>query len=148
MADVLIEEWISSAISEEQKIPFACTKDRSSILAAAGSGKTRTLTHLLAHDLCSGIPASGIVAFIFTEKAAEELLVRIHTLRNERVPAVDLSGIFIGTIYSWCLQYICTQPDFYNITPVDELHLDALVARLYDDLKLKEIYNKPFPKAI
>jgi hypothetical protein len=32
--------------------------------------------------------------------------------------------------------------------PVDELHLDALVTRLYDDLKLKEIYNKPFPKAI
>lgn len=88
------------------------------------------------------------MAFIFTEKAAEELLVRIHTPRNERVPAVDLSGIFIGTIHSWCLQYNCTQPDFYKITPVDELHLDALVARLYDDLKLKEIYNKPFPKAI
>ena len=78
MAAVPMEDWISAAISEEQKRPFAGTRDRSSILAAAGSGKTRTLTHLLAHDLCSGIPASGIVAFTFTEKAAEELLARIH----------------------------------------------------------------------
>ena len=148
MADASIEEWISAAISEEQKIPFVSKKNRSSILASAGSGKTRTLTHLLAQDLCSGIPASAMVAFTFTEKAAEELLARIHVLRNERMPTVDLSGIFIGTIHSWCLQYIYTQPDYYNITPIDELHLDALVGRLYDVLKLKEIYKRPFPKAI
>ena len=132
MADVPMEDWIAAAISEEQKRPFAGTRDRSSILAAAGSGKTRTLTHLLAHDLCSGIPASGVVAFTFTEKAAEELLARIHVLRNQKMPTVDLSGIFIGTIHSWCLQYIYSQPDFYNITPIDELHCDALVGRLYD----------------
>ena len=148
MADAPMADWISAAVSEEQKRPFAGTKDRSSILAAAGSGKTRTLTHLLAHDLCSGIPASGIVAFTFTEKAAEELLARIHVLRNQKMPAVDLSGIFIGTIHSWCLQHIYSQPDFYNITPIDELHCDALVGRLYDVLTLEEIYKKPFPKAI
>ena len=148
MADVPMEDWIAAAISEEQKRPFAGTMDRSSILAAAGSGKTRTLTHLLAHDLCSGIPASGVVAFTFTEKAAEELLARIHVLRNQKMPTVDLSGIFIGTIHSWCLQYIYSQPDFYNITPIDELHCDALVGRLYDVLELEKIYKKPFPKAI
>ena len=148
MAGVPMEDWIAAAISEEQKHPFAGTRDRSSILAAAGSGKTRTLTHLLAHNLCSGIPASGITAFTFTEKAAEELLARIHVLRNEKMPQVDLSGIFIGTIHSWCLEYLYSQPDFYNITPIDDLHLDALVGRLYDTLELEEIYKQPFPRAI
>ncbi len=143
-----MEDWIAAAISEEQRSPFAGTRDRASILAAAGSGKTRTLTHLLAHDLCSGIPASAIVAFTFTEKAAEELLARIYVLRNQKMQTVDLSGIFIGTIHSWCLQYIYSQPNFYNITPIDELHCDALVGRLYDVLKLEEIYKKTFPKAI
>lgn len=148
MAGVPMEDWIAASISEEQEQPFSGTRDRSSILAAAGSGKTRTLTHLLAHDLCSGIPASSIVAFTFTEKAAEDLFARIHALQNEKMPTVDLSGIFIGTIHAWCLQYIYSQPDFYNITPVDELHFDAIVGRLYDFLGLEEAYKKPFPKAI
>ena len=148
MAAGPIAEWIAASMSEEQTRPFEGTENRSSILAAAGSGKTRTLTHLLAHDLCSGIPASGIIAFTFTEKAAEELLARIYILRNQQMPTVDLSGIFIGTIHAWCLQYIYEQPDFYNIMPIDELHSDALAGRLYDVLGLEQIYKKPFPKAI
>lgn len=148
MPNIPIEDWIAAALSEEQKHPFSSTRGRSSILAAAGSGKTRTLVHLLAQDMCSGITASGIVAFTFTDKAADELLARIHALQNREMPAVDLSGIFIGTIHSWCLQYLYEQPDFYNVTPIDELHLSALVGRLYDFLDLERIYNKPFPKGI
>ncbi len=148
MSKVSIEDWIVAALSEEQKHPFSGAKGRSSILAAAGSGKTRTLVHLLAQDMCSGVPASGIVAFTFTDKAAGELLARIHALQNREMPTVDLSGIFIGTIHSWCLQHLYEQPDFYNVTPIDELHLSALVGRLYDFLDLERIYNKPFPKGI
>src|SRR5271157_3502711 len=143
-----MKDWISAALSGEQKLPFAGTRNHASILAAAGSGKTRTLIHLLADDLCCGIPASGIVAFTFTDKAAEELLARIHVLRKDKMPDIDLSGIFIGTIHSWCLQYLYSQPDFYNITPIDELHFDALVGRLYDTLELETIYKEPFPRAI
>jgi DNA helicase-2/ATP-dependent DNA helicase PcrA len=143
-----MEGWIAAALSKEQKRPFVGTSDNASILAAAGSGKTRTLIHLLAADLCSGIPASGIVAFTFTDKAAKELLARIHVLGKEKMPGIDLSGIFIGTIHSWCLQYLYAQPDFYNITPIDELHFDALVGRLYDTLNLQTIYKEPFPRAI
>ncbi len=143
-----IEDWIMNSISDEQMRPFEFNRKRSSILAAAGSGKTRTLTHLLAHDLCSGIPASEIVAFTFTEKAAEELLARVHHLRVKHMPNVDLTGMFVGTIHSWCLEYLYSKPEFYNFTPIDELHFDALAGRLYDELKLNETYGKPFPKAI
>src|SRR2546428_13717883 len=112
-----MEDWIAAALSKEQKLPFAAgTSNHASILAAAGSGKTRTLIHLLADDLCSGIPSSGIIAFTFTDKAADELLARIHVLGKEKMPTVDLSGVFIGTIHSWCLQYLYSQSDFYNIT--------------------------------
>jgi DNA helicase-2/ATP-dependent DNA helicase PcrA len=143
-----MQDWISAALSPEQKLPFAGTDNHASILAAAGSGKTRALIHLLADDVCSGIPASGIVAFTFTDKAAEELLARIHVLGKEKMPSIDLSGIFIGTIHSWCLRYLYSQSDFYNITPIDALHFDALVGRLYDTLDLEKIYKEPFPRAI
>lgn len=148
MVDPPLPGWIASSLSTEQKQPFGGTKERSSILAAAGSGKTRTLVHLLAHDLRLGVPASSVVAFTFTEKAAEELLARVHAMQHRYMPSVDLSGIFIGTIHSWCLQHLLSQPAFFNITPVDELHIDALAGRLYSFLKLEEVYKKPFPKAI
>src|SRR4029077_14156926 len=33
-------------------------------------------------------------------------------------------------------------------TPIDDLHFDALVGRLYDTLDLQKIYKDPFPRAI
>lgn len=140
--------WIAESLSREQQAPFSCKSNRMSVLAAAGSGKTRTLTHLLAHDLASGLPAASIVAFTFTEKAADELLARVHALALQHMPTVDLTGIFIGTIHSWCLEYLQTQSDFYNVTSTDELHFRALAGRLYDVLRLGDTYGRPFPRAI
>jgi len=130
-------DWIASALSREQRRPVTRTTANVCILAAAGSGKTRTLVHLLAADLASGIPASGIVAFTFTEKAAEELLARIHILAKMHLADLDLTGMYVGTIHAWCLQYLLAQSDFYDLTPLDELQLDAFVSRLYDTLELE-----------
>ena len=143
-----IPEWITSALSVEQREPFRRSVPNASILASAGSGKTRTLVHLLAADLAAGIPASGIIAFTFTDKAAEELSARIYTLAKRYLPDVNSVGIYIGTIHAWCLQYLITQTNFYDFTPLDELQVDALVSRLYDALLLEEAYQQPYPKAI
>jgi len=143
-----VPAWIAGALSPEQLGPFTRKKRNASILAAAGSGKTRTLVHLVAADLAAGMPPESIVAFTFTEKAAEELLARIHALVAKQLPDVDLGGIYIGTIHAWCLKYLLDQSDYYNISSVDELHLDALVSRLYDTLDLAKTYGLPYPKAI
>jgi DNA helicase II / ATP-dependent DNA helicase PcrA len=141
-------DWIKKFLSDEQLKPFANSRKNSCILAAAGSGKTRTLVQLIANDLASGTPASAIIAFTFTEKAATELLARIHTIVKENIPKVDLNGIFIGTIHSWCLNYLASQDKFYNFEPIDELHLYALASRFYDFLELENVYRKKFPRAI
>ncbi len=140
--------WIADSLSSEQLAPFQRKTRNASILAAAGSGKTRTLVHLVAADLAAGVPPESIVAFTFTEKAADELLARIHVLVAMRLPDVDLGGIYIGTIHAWCLKYLLNQSDYYNISSVDELHLDALVSRLYDVLDLAKTYGLQYPKAI
>ncbi len=143
-----MRDWIASALSPEQQQPLNRPTANACILAAAGSGKTRTLVHLLAADLAAGIPTSGIVAFTFTEKAAEELLARIHMLTKRHLPDINLAGMYVGTIHAWCLQYLMTQRDFYNFTPIDELHVDALVSRLYDPLGLEQAYDQPYPRGI
>src|SRR5437870_509367 len=113
----MIPDWVKSSLSEEQQQPFKRQEPNACILAAAGSGKTRTLSNLVVADLANGIPASAITAFTFTEKAAEELLARIHVIAMKNLPGADLTGMYIGTIHGWCLEYLMSQSDFYNVDP-------------------------------
>lgn len=140
--------WLISTLSEEQRRVIDQPSSNTAILASAGSGKTRTLVHLLARDLLAGVPPTGIIAFTFTEKASEELLARIHMLLKQNAPNLSLEGMFIGTIHSWCFQYLLKQRDFYNFTSIDELHNDSLVSRLYDYLDLENTYRLSYPRGV
>lgn len=143
-----IPEWIREALSKEQLKPLVSEKSNICVSAGAGSGKTRTLVHSLAYDIISGVPPPAIVAFTFTEKAADELLARIYTLLQEHDGDAHLEGMYIGTIHAWCQSYLLDQDQFYNFDIIDDLHIDALVSRLYDDLGLERVYEKPYPRGI
>lgn len=65
------------------------------VLAGPGSGKTRVMTHRIAHMIAQGVPAWEIVALTFTNKAADEMKRRLAML----VPG---QKVWAGTFHKFC----------------------------------------------
>ena len=75
-------------------------------LACAGSGKSRTLAYRIARLLAEGESPEGVVAFTFTEKAAESIKRRVsQALLAAGLDATVMGAMYIGTIHSYC-QYV------------------------------------------
>ncbi|PIP03739.1 MAG: ATP-dependent DNA helicase PcrA [Candidatus Yonathbacteria bacterium CG_4_10_14_3_um_filter_47_65] len=76
------------------------------IIAGAGTGKTKTLTHRIMNLVKEGVPPMEILAITFTNKAANEMAVRVRTLlgtgttRHFPLQSTRSNAPFIGTFHS------------------------------------------------
>lgn len=116
------------------------------IIAAAGSGKTEVVSQRVVALLEDGVPAAGIVAFTFTERAASELRERIAVRVEERLgrEALDhLGGLFVGTIHAYCFRLLQTHvPRYETYDVLDENQLNAFIAREATHLGVKVLDPK------
>src|SRR3954453_19999657 len=86
------------------------------ILAGAGSGKTRVITHRLAHIITSRhVPPSAVLAVTFTNKASKEMRERVNSLLAD-VP-LD-SSPNVSTFHSFCVRLLRREgPPLARIRP-------------------------------
>lgn len=84
-------------LTEDQRL--AVLDDHRDILclACAGSGKSRTLAFRIAYLVANGCPADSIVAFTFTDKAAESIKRRV----SEALSKFELPQTLVGANVYW-----------------------------------------------
>lgn len=101
------EEILRTNLTDEQYNAVVDESKHILCLACAGSGKSRTLAYKIAYLVSKGESPESIVAFTFTEKAAESIKRRVaEALHKFGLPENYIGAMFIGTLDSFCQKLI------------------------------------------
>src|SRR3954469_18430084 len=79
------------------------------VIACAGAGKTEAISRRVSSLIEEGVEPAQIVAFTFTERAAESLKTRItrRVAEAKGLAFLDrLGSMFVGTIHAYCLRLL------------------------------------------
>lgn len=94
-------------LTGEQEEAANCITGNLQIIACAGSGKTEVVSRRISNLIMDGAKPRSIVAFTFTEKAAEELKGRIREILDKVCPKkADIGDMYIGTIHGFCFEML------------------------------------------
>ena len=118
------------------------------VLAGAGSGKTRVLTHRIAWlNEVHGVPAHGILAVTFTNKAAAEMRHRTEALLQRTRPGAGARGMWIGTFHGLAHRLLrlhwqeAKLPEGFQVLDSDDQQ--RLVKRVVQQLELDDARFPP-----
>lgn len=134
---------IYDTLNNEQKEAVFCTEGPLLILAGAGSGKTRSLTHRISYLISEkGVHPWNILAITFTNKAAQEMRERACNLVG-----AGFSDLWISTFHATCSRILRRNIDLLgydrNFTIYDANDQKTLMK---DVIKSMNLLAKQFPE--
>ena len=109
-----IIDKIVKGLSKDQENAVVSEKQYLRIIASAGAGKTETITRRIIYLIAKGVESKSIVAFTFTEKAAQEMKERVYRRVEEILgeeKTKNLGDMYIGTIHGFCFQILQDSPN-------------------------------------
>ena len=134
---------IYDTLNNEQREAVFCTEGPLLMLAGAGSGKTRSLTHRIAYliEEC-GVNPWNIMAITFTNKAAQEMRERVDALVG-----YGSEDIWISTFHATCSRILRRHIDLLgydrNFTIYDASDQKSLMKEVLKEMKID---TKQFPE--
>ncbi len=135
-----LSELLVGGLTDEQEKAVRSQARLLLIIAGAGSGKTEVMSRRVAWWLgVEGVPKDRLVAFTFTDAAAEELKFRIRRHIEQITPRGEdptLGGMYIGTIHGFCIKTLrdLAPETYYNFDILDEAGRMALLERGFHSL--------------
>lgn len=129
-------DTILDTLNEEQQKAVVCTEGYVRVVAGAGTGKTKALTHRYAYIVRElGISAANILCVTFTNKAANEMKRRVKRMLGEQY---DTS--FVATIHSFCVRVLREDIGklFYpaSFVVLDNADRKKILEEIYDEMGL------------
>lgn len=126
----------TDCLNDEQRAAALDTEGAVLVTAGAGSGKTRLLTHRIAHIIQDlGVPAYNVLAITFTNKAADEMRNRLYAL----VPSAG--DIWVSTFHSMCARILRRHASVLgygaNFTIYSQDESERLVRQIIKDMELE-----------
>ncbi len=133
---------ILDGLNEPQKEAVTAIDGPVMVIAGAGSGKTRVLTHRVAYLLEQGVDAFNILALTFTNKAAREMKERIIKL----ISSSEGKNVWMGTFHSIFARVLRAESEKLgypnNFTIYDNDDSKRLINTIVKELNLdKKIYK-------
>lgn len=136
------EEILRQNLNDEQFKAATDTNREILTLACAGSGKSRTLAFRIAWLIAEqNADPEGIVAFTFTEKAADSIKLRVsQALTACGLDTNFLGRMYIGTIHSYC-QYLLGRVDarYRQFEVLDDNRLKLYLIEKYPILQIHNL---------
>lgn len=146
----LLEKILSEPkpLSDTQRQAVTCNRQYVRVIAGAGAGKTETLTRKIVKLLLvDEVPPSAIVAFTFTEKAAQSMKSRVYK-RVKDIGALDicarLGEMYLGTIHGYCMRLLEDYGGYGNHGVLDENQEMAYLLRVGWNLHFQS--GRSYPK--
>ena len=137
---------IYEGLNDAQKSAVMHTAGPLLILAGAGSGKTKTLTHRIAHLVASkGVWPHEILAVTFTNKAAREMRERLSQLTGQ--PNTRSFMPWMGTFHGICVRLLRQDGSsigiHHNFVIYDEDDRQGLIKQAMKELSISADAVKP-----
>ena len=129
--------FLLDALNDKQKEAVSRIEGPLLIIAGAGSGKTKVITHRIAYMLEKGILQSNILALTFTNKAAREMNERISQLLGKKCPSLT-----INTFHAFGVKVLREHIELLgwraNFSIYDETDKNDLIKECAKEIKLSD----------
>lgn len=136
----------TTGLNEAQTRAVEHTSGALLLLAGAGSGKTKTLTHRIAQLVHGGVPAHAILAVTFTNKAAREMRERLGSLLGQDGQSRAFMP-WMGTFHSICVRILRLEGEHIqiprNFVILDEADRLSFIKQVMKELGVSEKNYSP-----